>query len=154
MFNNSYSFMQNFIRLVYLMRILLHLSTYFPNTPRISCYLITNENTSSGNYKMYLTLVKQRIWRVSAGWQWWLLCQPIRAVTSRRTALSFKTTGLPMYNVHNICLTLSEMSFARFILKLYLFQHLQIYHLFNFQFYSIQLALSFTLSIKFRRVWH
>ena len=27
--------MQNFICLVYLMRILLHLSTYFPNTPRI-----------------------------------------------------------------------------------------------------------------------
>ena len=28
--------MQNLIRLVYLMRILLHLSTYFTNTPRIS----------------------------------------------------------------------------------------------------------------------
>ena len=27
--------MQNIIRLVYFMRILLHLSTYFPNTPRI-----------------------------------------------------------------------------------------------------------------------
>ena len=27
--------MQNFIRPVYLMRTLLHLSTYFPNTPRI-----------------------------------------------------------------------------------------------------------------------
>ena len=35
MFNNWYLFVQNFICLVYLMRILLNLSTYIPNTPRI-----------------------------------------------------------------------------------------------------------------------
>ena len=35
--------MQNFTRLVYLMRILLHLSTYFPNTPR------TLQNTFQGD---------------------------------------------------------------------------------------------------------
>ena len=38
--------MHNYIRLVYLMRILLHLSTYFPNTPRIyTTFIVEKVNT-------------------------------------------------------------------------------------------------------------
>ena len=50
----------------------------------ISYILINNENTSSGKWS---TLIKQRFCRVRNGWQWWLPCQPIKAVTSRRTFL-------------------------------------------------------------------
>ena len=56
-----------------------HLSTFF-------CILINNENTSSG--KLCQTLVKKQCFcPVRAGWQWWLLCQPIQAMTSRRAFL-------------------------------------------------------------------
>ena len=37
--------MQNFIPLVYSMLILLHLSTYFPNTPRNYMYSLFNLDT-------------------------------------------------------------------------------------------------------------
>ena len=45
--------MQNFIRLVYLMRILLHVSTYFPNTPR------TKQNTL---FFIIIELISIYIW--------------------------------------------------------------------------------------------
>ena len=59
MFNNWYSFMQNVIPLVYLMAILLNVSTYFPNTPRMSWLDLfawvcssCKEHTASKIYKM------------------------------------------------------------------------------------------------------
>ena len=42
--------MQNFICLVYLMRILLHLSTYFPNTPRRCTEILLKVNELPGSY--------------------------------------------------------------------------------------------------------
>ena len=46
--------MQNGIRLVNLMRILLHLSTYFPNTPRI-------RSKTKSMYLLHIVIVKTLI---------------------------------------------------------------------------------------------
>ena len=57
----------------------------FFNISEYNAYiLINNENTSLCKWP---TLVKTTLCRVRTGWQWWFLsvCQPIQAVTSRRT---------------------------------------------------------------------
>ena len=56
---------------------------------KISYIWMNNENMSSGKG---LTLVKTTLFR--SGWQWWLLRQPIQAVTSRRTFLNGTVTCL------------------------------------------------------------